>query len=109
MKLEKLLTGVLAKMITIDRIAIKKYTKSFSSISSGGNLSWQEDISPADMAGYYPVGVVGFNSYRAKLVVDRAYIENRAIGSCTIRFHASAFGAVDSGTAFVEILWIKAE
>ena len=77
----------------------------YSNIASGGNLS--VELGVIKSGGWYPLGVVGFNTNRATLVTDRAYITNVTEGSCTVVFHAKATAAANANTAHIYVLWAK--
>lgn len=99
---QKLFTG--SGAITLDDFVVEDYTHSYSNISSGGNMNWEESKTKS---GYYPVGVVGFKTNRATLVVDRAYIDSAQSGSCKIYMHARAVAAASANDAHLYVLWIK--
>lgn len=99
---QKLFTG--SGAITLDDLVIEDYTHSYANISSGGNMNWSETKTKA---GYYPLGVVGFNAKRATLVVDRAYIDTVQSGSCVINMHARAVASANANDAHLYVLWIK--
>ena len=83
---------------------VEDYKYSYSNISSGGNMNWSETKTKN---GYYPIGVVGFNANRATLVVDRAYISNVTVGSCTINLHARAVASASANDAHLYVLWVQ--
>ena len=97
-------TTHLANNFGLDDLVVEDYTHSYSNISSGGNMNWEETKTKS---GYYPVGVVGFNANRATLVVDRAYIDSAQSGSCKIYMHARAVAAASANDAHLYVLWIK--
>ena len=83
---------------------VEDYTHTYSNISSGGNMNWSETKTKN---GYYPIGVVGFNANRATLVVDRAYISDVTVGSCTINLHARAVASASANDAHLYVLWVQ--
>lgn len=87
----------------------KSETHNFSSVAANGNMTWTGVT--ITNPGYYPLGVVGYYSGAATLVVRRAEIENETVGSCTLNFAARNVGSssVSAGTCNVQILWVKAE
>lgn len=90
--------------IGLSDIVVETYDYTYSNISSGGVINWQETVTKS---GYYPIGCVSFNANRSGLYVDRAEVTNRASGSCDIWLHARAGSAVNGNTAHMDILWIK--
>ena len=84
---------------------VADYDHAYSNISSGGNMNWSETVNEGN--GWFPIGVVGFNANRATLVVDRAYISDAAVGTCTINMHARAVAAASANDAHIYVLWVR--
>lgn len=89
---------------TLDSMVVERYTHAYSAMSGDSNLSWDETVTKD---GYYPIGVVGFRSAKAQLVVDMAMIDSVTSGSCRIRMDARALHSTSAGTAEIYVLWIK--
>lgn len=89
-----------------DVFVVEHYDHSYSTISSGNGMDWSETKTKA---GYWPIGVVGFATNRAALVVDRCRIQDVMLGSCTIQMNARAVASASSSSADMYVLWIKAE
>ena len=85
---------------------VETYTVTYGNLSSGGVVNLQQTVYKT---GYYPIGCVSFNANRSGLYVDRAEVTNRAVGSCDIWFHARAGISVSGNTAYMDVLWVKAE
>lgn len=102
------LNGEITFKRSTEVFVVETYTKAYSNISSGGNFSWTEYV---EKQGYYPVGVVGFNAARAGLCCEFAFIEDPAVGSCTLRMHAknTTSSAIQANTARIMVLWVKCE
>lgn len=83
---------------------VEYYTHPYSSVSSGHNMDWSEPKSKTD---YYPIGVVGFRTARAALVVDNCFVSDVSSGNCTINMNARAVASVSASTAEMWVLWIK--
>ena len=99
------LQGRIAELpTTLDSMVVERYTHEYSTIASGSNLSWDETVTKD---GYYPIGVVGFRSARAQLVVDMATIDSVTSGSCRVRMNARALSNTSASTAEIHVLWIK--
>lgn len=89
-----------------DVFVIETYEHDYSKVSSGNNMSWDQ---AKTKAGYYPIGVVGFRTGRASLVTTGVRITNRAVGSCTLCMNARAVATASAATAYMQVLWVKAE
>lgn len=87
-------------------LVVETYEYTYSNLSSGGVLNWQETKTKS---GYYPIGCVSFNANRSGLYVDRAEVTNRGSGTCDIWLHARAGIAVNGNKAYMDILWVKTE
>ena len=97
-------TTHLQNNFALDDFVVEEYTYNYSNVSSGGNMSWS---ATKTKAGYYPIGVVGFRTARAALVVNNCRIQNATSGSCDIAMDARAVAAVSASTAQMYVLWIK--
>jgi len=111
MKMERLLTKLIVKKMERTDFAIESYEHAYSNISSGNNMDWEQSKSKE---GYYPIGVIGFRTARASLVVDACRVTSRAYdpvtntGSCTIAMNARASGgSASAATATMQVLWVK--
>lgn len=88
-----------------DVFVVETYNHTYSSVSSGNNMDWTENM---EKPGYYPIGVMGVYLARAALCVTQCRIYNRDIGSCTLRVNARAVANVGGTTGSAQILWVKA-
>lgn len=90
--------------LELGSFVVEEYTHAYSTVSSGNNMSWSETVTKS---GYCPIGVVGFRTARAALLVNSCYISNEASGSCTINMNARAVASASATTASMWVLWIK--
>jgi len=88
----------------LDYMVVEHYTHNYSAVSSGSQMSWSETKTKA---GYYPIGVVGFRTSMAALLVNMCRIDNATSGSCDIKMAARAVASVSASTAEAWVLWIK--
>ena len=98
-------TGSSGGTSLLDYMVVEEYSKSYSNMSSGNNFDWRNDSKTK--VGYYPIGVVGFQSGASQLAIVRANISDRASGSCKLQVYGRAMASVSASTAYVWVLWIK--
>lgn len=85
----------------------ESHSFTISSIASGSTSGATSET--FTMAGYYPVGIVGYKTGTGKVMFARMEITSASSGECTIYYNAynAANSASGSLSASVDILWVK--
>ena len=83
----------------------ESYSINVPALSSG---SYADDQTlTKTKAGYYPIGVVGFNMGARNAYFYRATITSASSGSVTVTFSYRAVAATSATTAYIQVLWVK--
>lgn len=92
-------------VLTLNDLEVENHTFSVSAISSG-NGSGVKTVT-FTKPGYYPLGIVGFQSGENDALFTRCKLDSQASGQAVMSYYIRAVAAVSATTGHVWILWAK--